>query len=200
MAVSVSPTRQEFGDLPHSDESEEDVVVKSKYTYETPLEPEGDYDEDTVALTPLEDHIDNPPPNGGLALGMRGSNMGAGSSLEGAVEAASDPSSDSRRHPLSLGWSLSVGLSAVFIFKGRAVSVSVEDDQLRWQLVRSRDQQRSEKSSVCVNIFDLCVLFFAVKRASVSLADIFAVTLKTTNRRYPERANSFTVHALRSVS
>lgn len=146
MAVSVSPTRQELGDLPSLDESEEDVVVKSKYTYETPLEPEEDDDEDTVALTPLEDHIDNPPPNGGLALGMRGSNMEPVSSLEGAVETATDPSSDSRRHPLSLGWSLSVGLSAVFIFKGKAVSVSVEDDQLRWQLVRNRNQQRSERT------------------------------------------------------
>ena len=150
MAVSVSPTRQGFEDLPHSDESEEEVVVKSKYTYETPLEPEGDDDGDTVALTPLEDHIDNPPPNGGLALRMRESSMDAGCSLEAAVEAASDTSSDSRRHPLSLGWSLSVGLSAVFIFKGKAVSVSVEDDQLRWQLVRIRNQQRSERSPVSV--------------------------------------------------
>lgn len=144
MAVSISPTRQELEDLPLSDDSDEEVVVKSKYIYEAPLETEEDDDADTVALTPLEAHIDNPPPNGGLALETRESSTGAGPSLADAEEEANDPSTDGRRQPLSLGWSLSVGLSAVFIFKGKRVSVSVEDDQLHWQLVRIRNQQRSE--------------------------------------------------------
>lgn len=99
------------------EEEEEEVVVKSK------PKPYSQSSKDTLSddpPLPLEDHIDHPPPNGGLPPPM--------------LEVADRQSRGSSTTPLVWDNQGEFGLSGQFKILGKHCTLRLEDDALQWSV------------------------------------------------------------------